>query len=112
MGKADFATPIRNQYARAEENYGRSFNNPLGAYTTADQRDKSKREHGDEMQQHLGMDLADAAMQNQQNSFNQQSVLASLTQPRFYNQSSTSSSPFTGGDAIGLGASVGSSLLS
>lgn len=111
VGKVDFTTPLRNAYARANTEYKRTFNNPLGAYTTADVRDKSIREHGDQMNTQYGMDLASAAMANQQNAFGQQATLAGLTAPRFYNASSSTSQPFTGGDAVSLGASLGGALL-
>ncbi len=112
VGKVDFSSPIRNSYARAEQQYNRSYKNPLGAYTTADVRDKAIRANTNEMNQNMGLDLSNAAMESQQNAFNQQSQVASLLQPRFYNASSTSSQPYTAGDAIGIGSSVASGLLS
>lgn len=97
----DYATPLRNQYARAEQDLSRSYNNPLGAYTTADVRDKTKRAQNQSMSQNLGMDLANAAQQSNASLFGQQATVAGLTAPRMYN--SSSSSPFTGGDALNIG---------
>lgn len=97
----DYATPIRNQYARAEQQLSRSYNNPLGAYTTADVRDKSLRSQKMDLGQNLGMALSDAAQQNAQGQFSRQATVAGLTAPRMYN--SSSSQPFTGGDALNIG---------
>jgi len=107
----DYATPIRNQYARAEQDLSRSYNNPLGAYTSADVRDKSMRSQKLDMQQSLGMDLADAAQENANAKFNRQATVAGLTSPQFYNAKSTSSQPFTGGDALSIGLGTGVPLL-
>lgn len=105
----DYATPIRNQYARAKQNVSRSYNNPLGAYTTADVRDKSIRAQHSELDQNLGMALGEAAQQSSADQFNRQQAVAALTAPQFYNASSTNvtSQPT---NWLGLGASVGSSL--
>lgn len=97
----DYATPLRNQYARAEQQLSRSYNNPLGAYTTADVRDKTKNAQNQAMSQNLGMDLANAAQQSNAARFGQQATVAGLTAPRMYN--SSSSQPFTGGDALNIG---------
>ncbi len=97
----DYATPIRNAYSRAEQQYDNSYKNPLGAYTTADVRDKSIREHGQEMQQNMGLDLSNAAQQSGQNQFSRQATVAGLTSPVHELQSS--SQPFTGGDLLGIG---------
>ena len=97
----DYATPLRNEYARAEQQLSRSYNNPLGAYTTADVRDKTMRAQNASMSQNLGMDLANAAQQSNASRFGQQATVAGLTAPRMYN--SSSSSPFTGGDALNIG---------
>lgn len=105
----DYATPIRNQYARAEQNYSQSYKNPLGAYTTADVRDKSIREHSDMMNQNLGMDISNAGQRSNQAQFGQLSTVAGLTAPQFYHAST--SQPFTGGDAVGFGANIFSSIL-
>ena len=96
----DYSTPIRNAYAREEQKYNQSFKNPLGAYTTADVRDKSIREHGQMQQQNLGIDLSNAAQQEQQAKFGRQAVVAGLTSPVHYLASS--SQPWTGGDTAGL----------
>lgn len=105
----DYATPIRNTYARAEADNSRSYNNPLGAYTTADVRDKSKREAHGNFMQNLGIDLSNAAQQTSADKFNRQATVAGFTQPRFYNASSTNTQPFTGGDflSMGLGGAQG-----
>ena len=96
-----YQTPIRNAYAREEQKYNQSFKNPLSAYTTADVRDKSIREHGQMQQQNLGLDLSNAAQQEAQAKFGRQATVAGLTSPHLYQ--SGSSQPFTGGDALGLG---------
>jgi len=105
----DYATPIRNQYARAEQDLSRSYNNPLGAYTSADVRDKSMRSQKLDMQQSLGMDLANAEQQNADARFNRQSTVAGMTAPQFYMAKSQNSQPFVGGDVakIILGAAGG-----
>lgn len=107
----DFATPIRNNYARAEQNLNRSYNNPLGSYTTADVRDKSSRASHLDLQQNLGLDLSNAAQQSSADKFNRQATVAGLTSPKFYNAQSSTSQPWTTGDSLGLASSVGSSLL-
>ena len=84
VGGGDYQTPIRNQYARAEKQMSESYNNPLGAYTTADVRDKSIREQKLDMQQSLGMDLSNAAQQNADAKFNRQATVAGMTAPQFY----------------------------
>lgn len=110
----DYATPLRNQYARAKEENSRSYNDPLGSFTTADTRDKSKRATNASFDQNLGMDLADAALQSQQAKFGQQSQVAGHTAPQMYNATSVNkqSDPWgTGmqiariGTSAGLGAS-------
>ncbi len=103
----DYATPIRNAYGRAEKQYESTYKNPLGAYTTADVRDKSIREHGQEMNQQEGLDLSNAAQQTSQNQFNRQATVAGFTSPIHELQST--SQPFTGGDAanIGIQAALG-----
>jgi len=100
----DYATPIRNAYARADQQYKRSFKNPLGAHTTADVRDKAIRAQGQEMQQRMGMDLSDAAQQTSQNKFARQATVAGLTAP--VHELRQMSQPWTGGDTAGLIASV------
>lgn len=111
VGKADFATPIRNQYARAKQNLGRSYVNPLGSFTTPHVRDIALREQNMGLDTGLGMALGDAALQNQQNTFNQQGMVAQLAQPRMYmakSQNETKESdPFgTAMQIAGLGTSI------
>ncbi len=100
---------MRNQYARAQAQSDRSWNNPLGAYTNADVRDKSQREQNLGLQQQEGAALGDAALQNQQNTFNQQSTVAGLMAPHFYNAQTTNENKFALGDYVklGLGAASG-----
>lgn len=96
----DFATPIRNAYARAEQKRANSWNNPLGAYTTADVRDKAEREQSLDAQQSMGMDLANAAQQNAQNKWGRYAQIAGMTAPQFYMQRSQQSQPWSGGDTV------------
>jgi len=105
----DYKTPIRNQYARAEQDLSRSYNNPLGAFTSADVRDKSMRSQKLDMQQSLGMDLANAEQQNADARFNRQATVAGLAAPQFYMAKSQNSQPFVGGDVLQmvLGAAGG-----
>lgn len=105
----DYSTPIRNSYARAEQNLNRSYTNPLGAYTSADVRDKSLRTQNADLHQNMGLDLANAAQENAQGQFNRQATVAGLTQPISY--TSSSRQPFTAGDFLGLGFSGASSAL-
>lgn len=102
----DYATPLRNTYARAEQNLTRSYNNPLGSYTTADVRDKSLRSQRSDLSQSLGMDLSNAAQQSSQNKFDRQSTVAGLTAPQMYNAKSVSAQPFTGGDVAQMAVSA------
>ena len=115
VGNVDFASPIRNQYERARQQNSRSYNNPLGAFTTQDVRDKSEREQNAQFGQSEAIALGNAAQQNQQNAFGQQATVAGLMQPRFYNAQTTNtgstSQPFTGGDVLGMGLGAGSNLL-
>ena len=96
----DYATPIRNQYSRAEQVFNRSFKNPLGAHTTADVRDKSIRANQLSQLQNLGMDLSEAAQMSSQNQFGRQATVAGLTSPVHYIKSQ--SQPFTGGDVASM----------
>jgi len=106
-----YDVPIRNSYARAQQNLSRSYQNPLGAFTTADVRDKSMRSQQNDLSQSEGIDLSNAAQQNAQGQFSRQATVAGLTAPQMYNAQSVSARPFSLGDGIGLGASLGSSLL-
>lgn len=111
---ADYQTPIRNQYARAEQKNARTYNNPLGAFTTADVRDKSMRAQNADFHQNLGIDLANAAQQNASDKFGRQSVVAGLTQPNMYNSQSVQKTSDPWGTALGfagMGANVASSAL-
>lgn len=110
-GGADFQTPIRNAYSRAEQQNARTYNNPLGAYTTADVRDKSQREQNDQLGQSEGLDLANAAQQTAQNQFSNQATVAGLTAPRLYNSQSVNTQPVTPWDALQLGASTATGLF-
>lgn len=102
-GGPDYSTPIRNSYARAEQNLSHSYNSPLGAYTTADVRDKAQRSQYQDLEQNMGLDLSSAAQQNADSQFNRQATVAGLTAPRLYNSQSVNTQPFTGGDALSLG---------
>lgn len=106
----DYATPLRSAYAREKVSYDKSFNNPLGGLSTATIRDNSKRAHGAEMGQRLGMDLANAAQRSQAAQFGQQATVAGLTSPQMYQSGSTTkqSDPF--GMAMALGG-LGTSAL-
>lgn len=103
---ADYSTPIRNGYARAEQSLNRSYDNPLGAYTTADVRDKSKRAQHNDLHQSMGIDLANAAQQNAEGRFNRQATVAGFTQPQMYQSGSqnTVSDPF--GQAAQIGQMI------
>jgi len=108
----DYTTPIRNAYGRAEHELSHSYQSPLGAYTTADVRDKSLRSQNSDLQQSMGLDLSNAAQENAQGQFNRQATVAGLTAPQMYNSSSKSVSPYSMME-IGSGiAGMGGSLLS
>lgn len=107
----DYATSIRSQYARAERDLDRSYNNPFGAYSTADVREKSKRAQKFDLQQNLGADLGNAAQQSGADKFNRQATVAQLTQPRMYGSQSTNVDKTTGWDWLGLGVSTATSAL-
>lgn len=111
---ADYSTPIRSAYARADSQLKDSYNSPLGAYTSADVRDKSMRSQHQSLLQNEGLDLANAAQQNSEAKFGRQATVAGFTQPQMYNSGSTSTVSDPWGTAIGLGqmgASVGTAAL-
>lgn len=110
----DYATPIRNAYARAKQNNDLSWQNPLGAYTTADVRGKAQRSQNADFQQGMGLDLSNAAQQTQANKFGQLSSVAQLTAPRMYGDKSTTTTSDPWGTALGIagmGANVGAAAL-
>lgn len=108
---ADYATPIRSAYARAKQQRDRSYQNPLGAYTTADVRDKTMRAQDLDMQQSLGMDLANAGQQSADAKFGRYAQIAGMTSPQFYNAQSKTTNPFGLWDAIRLGSGTASGIL-
>lgn len=101
----DYATPIRNAYARADQSYKQSYKNPLGSYTTADVKDKSIRANEQSMNQQMGLDLSQAAQDNAQGQFGRQATVAGLTAPQMYNSQQTAYQ--TGGMPGWLGAAAG-----
>lgn len=102
----DYATPIKNQYARAEQQRSNSYQNPLGAYTSADVMDKTMREQNSTAQQNLGLDLSNAAQQSAGDQFNRQATVAGLTQPRMYGSKSTGTDRMTPLDWTTMGTDV------
>ncbi len=111
-GGVDASTVIRNQFARAKQNLNNSYNNPLGAFQTADVKEKSMRSQNRDLDQNLGMALGEAAQQNAQAKFGRQATVAGLTSPQMYNASQTTrvSDPWgtaTGIAGIGLGGLSG-----
>lgn len=104
----DYSTPIRNAYARERDRRQRSYQHPLGPRTTADVQAKTMRAEDSRMQQNMGMDLANAAIQSQAAKFGQQAQVAGLTSPQMYNAQSVTkqSDPF--GTAMQV-ASLGTS---
>jgi len=111
----DYSVPIKNQYARAKTRLSNSYNSPLGAYTTADVRDKQLREQNLDLDQNLGMDLGNAAQQASADKFNRQATVAGLTSPQMYTASQTSKVSDPWGTALGLlggGAAAAGSLMS
>ncbi len=108
----DYAAPVRNSYARAEQRLDRSFNNPLGAATTADIADKTRRAQESALHQDEGIDLASAANQANSQKFGQMATVAGLTAPHVYTSDSTSAAKWTGGDTLGAISGVGGGLLS
>ncbi len=108
----DYSTPIRNAYARAEQDLNNSYQNPLGAYTTADVKDKTMRSQKRAMNQSMGMDLSEAAQQNAEGKFNRQATVAGLTRPQMYGSKTTVSDPWgTAMGFAGMGTNVASSAL-
>lgn len=104
----DYATSIRNQYARAEQSRSNQYQNPLGAFGSADVQGKALAEQNSAAQQNLGLDLSNAAQQSAGDQFNRQATVAGLTQPRMYGSSSTSQDRMTPLDWIGMGTNVAS----
>ncbi len=110
----DYATPIRNAYARADQDIKRSYNNPLGGYTTATVRDRSYQAQKKDLAQNLGMDLANAAQNSAQAKFGRQATVAGFTQPQMYNASSVQKTSDPWGTAMGIGnmaANVASGVM-
>jgi len=107
----DYSTPIRNAYGRAEQNLSHSYQNPLGAYTTADVMDKSLRSQNSDLMQSEGLDLSNAAQQNAQGQFNRQAAVAGLTAPQAYNAKQVTTVPFQAGDALGIGFGAANAAL-
>jgi len=105
----DYSTPIRNAYARAEQNLSKSYQSPLGAYTTADVRDRALRSQKSDLHQSRGIDLSNAAQENAQGQFGRQATVAGLTAPQMYN--SAQSQKFTAGDFLGMAFGGASSAL-
>ncbi len=104
----DYATPLRNSYARAEQSRSNSYNSPLGAFTSADVMDKTQREQNSAAQQNLGLDLSNAAQQSAGDQFNRQATVAGLTQPRMYGSKSTAEDKMTPMDWVQMGTGVAS----
>jgi len=109
-GGDTYSQPLRNSYARAEKQLDTSYNNPLGAYGTADVTDKARRSQHLDLQQSLGMDLSNAAQAAQQNKFSQQATVAGLTAPQMYNAKSVGVTSDPWGNALGV-AGLGTSLV-
>lgn len=110
----DFSTPIRNAYARADQNVKRSYNNPLGGYTTGTVRDRSYQAQQKDLAQNMGMDLSNAAQQSAQSKFGRQATVAGFTQPQNYTASSVQKTSDPMGMIMGLGqmgASLGAGAL-
>lgn len=102
-GSTDFMTPVRNQYARARQEFGRSYDSPLGPYGSADVDAKAKRSQLLALNQNEGMDLSQAAIQGDQAKFGQQATVAGLTAPRFYTAKQSGADKFALGDYINMG---------
>ena len=100
----DFSTPIRNAYARAKQQNDATYANPLGAYTTADVRDKSLRTQNANFNQSMGLDLSNAAQQNAQGQFGRLATVAGMTRPQMYNSGGTQ----TVSDPMGTIGQIGS----
>ncbi len=102
----DYATPIHAAYGRSLNSLQRSYNSPLGAYTTADVKDKSMRAQKADLFQNMGIDLANASQQNADSKFNRQATVAGFTQPSMYQSGGTNtlSDPF--GQAMQLGQMI------
>lgn len=107
----DFAAPIRSGFARAKQGINKINNNPLGAYTTADVREKSLRSANSEIDQNLGIALGEAAQQSSSDKFNRQATVAGLTNPQFYNRETVNAQKFTAFDGIQLGLQAASGGL-
>lgn len=99
--------PIRNSYARAEQNLQRSYQSPMGAFTTADVRDKTLRSQRQDLQQNMGIDLANASQQNNEAKFGRQATVAGFTQPQMYQSGSSGSMSDPFGQALQIGQLVG-----
>ena len=102
----DYATPLRNQYARAEQNLSNSYQNPLGGFQSGTVRDAALRSQKKDMGQSLGMALSDAGQQSNQAKFGQMATVAGMTAPKMYMQRSQNSQPFVGGDVVEMAASA------
>lgn len=105
---------IGHRFAMLKENVGNTFHNPLGAYTTADVRDKQVRSTERAIDQEEGAaKRASVYDANQQNNA-RKLALAGLTAPQLVQTGGTGTSQQSGGLAqalIGGAASVGSAAL-
>ena len=113
-GGADQTVAIRNAYGRAKATNANSYKNPLGGYTTADVRDKSMRSTNMELDQNMGIDLANAAQQNAESKFGRQATVAGFTQPQMYGSGSVTKQSDPMGTALQIGqmaSSVGQAAL-
>ncbi len=107
----DYTTGVRNAYGRAEQQLSKSYSSPLGAYTTADVRDKSLRSQNADLQQSEGLDLSQAAQQKAADQFNRQATVAGLTSPQLYNSGGMTRQPYSVLDWVSGGAGAAGSLL-
>jgi hypothetical protein len=105
---------IRKYYGDAERALDESFNNPLGAYTTAAVRDNSLRAAKFDLNQAKAEALAGAEYSAGQGDFANQMALAQLTQPRIVQTGGTQVQQQSGGllqGIIGGAAQVGAAAF-
>lgn len=111
--QTDPSIPYRYQAARTR--LRDSFNNPIGAYTTADVREKTERAGDMELTQQEGEASQESNFANQALEAGRLSDLAGLTAPRIVQtggtQNSTVTQPFNWGSVISGAAGIGAAAL-
>lgn len=100
---------IPYSFARQREDYGNSFLNPLGAYTSPAVREAANRIAGERLSQTQNVAQQASLAEAQQRAFGQQAAVAGMLQPQLVQSGGTTMQtiPFDWMSALGVGANVG-----